>query len=127
VLFRSVSNAGAVGVMQIMPQEAPRIANAAGLPTPARQDLFDPATNIAIGVAEYSQKLAVMHGTAVLAIAAYNAGEDAVGKWLAQTPIDDIDLFVEMIPYSETRLYVKSVTRNRFEYRRIYEGVSSSS
>ena len=123
----SVSNAGAVGVMQIMPQEAPRIAEAAGLPAPARQDLFDPATNIAIGVAEYSQKLAVMHGTAVLGIAAYNAGEEAVGKWLAQTPIDDIDLFVEMIPYSETRLYVKSVTRNRFEYRRIYEGVSSSS
>lgn len=123
----TVSNAGAVGVMQIMPQEAPRIASAAGLPPPTRQQLFDPATNIALGVAEYSQKLDVMHGTAVLAIAAYNAGEDAVGKWLAQTPIDDIDLFVEMIPYGETRLYVKSVTRNRFEYRRIYEGVSSSS
>ena len=123
----SVSNAGAVGVMQIMPQEAGAIAAAAGLPAPTRQDLFDPATNIAVGVAEYSQKLDVMHGTAVLAIAAYNGGEEAVGKWLAQTPTDDIDLFVEMIPYGETRLYVKSVTRNRFEYRRIYEGVSSSS
>lgn len=122
-----VSNAGAVGVMQIMPLEGPRIAAAAGLAAPSRQDLFDPSTNIAIGVAEYSQKLGVMHGTAVLGIAAYNAGEEAVGKWLAQTPIDDIDLFVETIPYSETRLYVKSVTRNRFEYRRIYEGVSSSS
>ena len=123
----TVSNAGAVGVMQIMPLEAPRIASAAGLGPPTREQLFDPKTNIEIGVAEYSQKLGVMHGTAVLAIAAYNAGEEAVGKWLAQTPIDDLDLFVEAIPYSETRLYVKSVTRNRFEYRRIYEGVSSSS
>ena len=35
--------------------------------------------------------------------------------------IDDIDLFVETIPYAETRLYVKTVTRNRHEYRRIYE------
>jgi len=122
-----VSSAGAVGVMQIMPQEAQRIATAAGLPVPTREQLFDPATNITLGVAEYSQKLAVMHGTDILAIAAYNAGEEAVGKWIAQTPIDDIDLFVESIPFGETRLYVKSVTRNQFEYRRIYEGVSSSS
>ncbi|HYS56451.1 MAG TPA: transglycosylase SLT domain-containing protein [Thermoanaerobaculia bacterium] len=122
-----VSNAGAVGVMQIMPQEAERIASAAGIQTPNRQQLFDPQTNIAIGVAEYAQKLAVMRGTEVLAIAAYNAGEDAVGKWIAQAPLDDIDLFIESIPYNETRLYVKSVRRNRFEYRRIYEGASSSS
>jgi soluble lytic murein transglycosylase-like protein len=122
-----VSNAGAVGIMQIMPNEAGRIATAAGIQTPSRQELFDPPTNIAIGVAEYAQKLAVMRGTEVLAIAAYNAGEDAVGKWIAQAPLDDIDLFIESIPYNETRLYVKSVTRNRFEYRRIYEGVSSSS
>jgi len=122
-----VSNAGAVGIMQIMPEEAERIATAAGIQTPNRQQLFDPETNIAIGVAEYAQKLAVMRGTEVLAIAAYNAGEDAVGKWIAQAPLDDIDLFIESIPYNETRLYVKSVTRNRFEYRRIYEGVSSSS
>jgi soluble lytic murein transglycosylase len=123
----AVSNAGAVGIMQIMPHEAERIATAAGIQTPSRQELFDPHTNIAIGVAEYAQKLAVMRGTEVLAIAAYNAGEDVVGKWIAQAPLDDIDLFIESIPYNETRLYVKSVTRNRFEYRRIYEGVSSSS
>jgi soluble lytic murein transglycosylase len=122
-----VSNAGAVGIMQIMPREAERIATAAGIQTPSRQELFDPPTNIAIGVAEYAQKLAVMRGTEVLAIAAYNAGEDVVGKWIALAPLDDIDFFIESIPYSETRLYVKSVTRNRFEYRRIYEGVSSSS
>ncbi|HEY2321768.1 MAG TPA: transglycosylase SLT domain-containing protein [Thermoanaerobaculia bacterium] len=117
----TVSNAGAVGLMQIMPAEAGAIATKAGLLPPSREQLFDPATNIQIGAAEFAQKLASMQNNPVLAIAAYNAGEDAVGKWLAHTPIDDLDLFVEAIPYAETRLYVKTVTRNRFEYRRIYD------
>ena len=121
-----VSNAGAVGLMQIMPYEADRIASDGGIQGVTREKLFDPVTNIAVGVAEYSQKLAATGGNPVLAVAAYNAGEEAVGRWLAHTPIDDVDLFVESIPYAETRLYVKSVTRNRFEYRRIYEGSSST-
>jgi len=118
----TVSNAGAVGLMQIMPGEASRIATEAGMSQIDRATLFDPLTNIAVGAAEYSQKLATMRGNHILAIAAYNAGEEAVGKWLAQTPIDvDPDIFVDSIPYAETRLYVKTVTRNRFEYRRVYE------
>jgi soluble lytic murein transglycosylase len=118
----TVSNAGAVGLMQIMPAEAPQIASAAGITENIkREQLFDPATNIAIGAAEYAQKLARMRNNPILAIAAYNAGEQAVGAWLESTPADDIDRFVEAIPYAETRLYVKTVSRNRFEYRRIYE------
>ncbi len=117
----TVSNADAIGIMQIMPAEAASIATRAGLTPPTREQLFDPKVNIAIGVAEYAQKLAAEHGNAVLAIAAYNAGEEPVGRWIAQTPIDDEDLFVEAIPFAETRLYVKTVSRNRFEYRRIYE------
>lgn len=117
----TVSNADAIGIMQIMPAEAASIAARAGLPAPTREQLFDPKLNIAIGVAEFSQKLAAEHGNTTLAIAAYNAGEEPVGKWIAQTPFDDEDLFVESIPFAETRLYVKTVSRNRFEYRRIYE------
>jgi soluble lytic murein transglycosylase len=117
----TVSNAGAVGLMQIMPEEAARIASIAGIEGITRERLFDPEENIAVGAAEYSQKLGTMGGNPILAIAAYNAGEQAVGRWIAQTPLDDLDLFVEAIPYAETRLYVKTVTRNRFEYRRIYE------
>jgi soluble lytic murein transglycosylase len=119
----TVSNAGAVGLMQIMPAEAQAIATRAGIAEPiTRERLFDPEVNIAVGAAELSQKLQDMHGEPILAIAAYNAGTEAVGNWLAQTPIADVDTFVESIPYAETRLYVKTVTRNRFEYRRIYEG-----
>jgi soluble lytic murein transglycosylase-like protein len=117
-----ISNAGAVGVMQIMPEEAPRIASVGGLGPITRADLFDARKNIRVGAAEIRQKLDAMKGNQVLAIAAYNAGEKAVGRWIANTPMDDIDFFIESIPFAETRLYVKSVTRNLFEYRRIYGG-----
>lgn len=123
----TVSNAGAVGLMQIMPEEASRIAEEGGLGSLTRNDLFDPARNIAVGAAEYGQKLTRMKGNPVLAIAAYNAGESAVGTWIEKTPIDDMDLFVEAIPYAETRLYVKTVSRNRHEYRRIYEAATATS
>ena len=123
----TVSNAGAVGLMQIMPNEAARIASAAGLASVTREQLFDPHDNIAVGAAEFSQKLAKMEGNHILAIAAYNAGEEAVGRWLARTPFEDPDLFVESISYAETRLYVKTVTRNRYEYRRIYESSTPQS
>ena len=116
----TVSNAGAVGLMQIMPEEASRIAAAGGLADVTRDSLFDPGTNIAVGAAEYSQKLLTMNGNHTLAIAAYNAGEEAVQRWVARPPLDDIDQFIESIPYAETRLYVKTVNRNRNEYRRIY-------
>lgn len=118
----TVSNAGAVGLMQIMPEEATRIATGGALPDVTRADLFVPETNIAVGAAEFSQKLDAMSGNRTLAIAAYNAGETAVRDWIQRTPVDDLDRFIESIPYAETRLYVKTVTRNRNEYMRIYEG-----
>ncbi|HEX7154333.1 MAG TPA: lytic transglycosylase domain-containing protein [Thermoanaerobaculia bacterium] len=117
----TVSNAGAVGLMQIMPQEAERIATAGGLSAVSREQLFEPLTNIAVGVAEFQQKLQRMSGNQTHAIAAYNAGETAVDQWIARMQGADADMFIEAIPYAETRLYVKTVTRNRFEYRRIYE------
>ncbi|MHB0971103.1 MAG: transglycosylase SLT domain-containing protein [Thermoanaerobaculia bacterium] len=116
-----VSSAGAVGLMQIMPAEAARIASAGGVTKPVtREALFDPETNIAVGAAEVAQKLRVTNGNLVHAIAAYNAGEEAVGRWLAQSATSDVDQFIESIPFAETRLYVKNVTRNFFEYSRIY-------
>jgi len=117
----TISNAGAVGLMQIMPAEADQIATRAGIEGVTREKLFDPDINIAVGAAEFAQKLETMQGRPVLAIAAYNAGETAVNAWVAKTSPDDVDFFVESIPYAETRLYVKTVTRNRNEYRRIYE------
>jgi len=116
-----VSNAGAVGIMQIMPAEATRIATLGGIGTTVtRDDLFDVDRNIHVGAAEFAQKLAAVGGQPPYAIAAYNAGEDAVKRWLGPTPPADLDIFIESIPFNETRLYVKNVTRNRYEYLRIY-------
>ena len=117
----TVSNAGAVGLMQIMPEEASRIGTAGGIGEVTRADLFVPEKNVAVGAAELTQKLAATNNNLTLAIAAYNAGEAAVQRWMSRTSPDEIDLFIESIPYAETRLYVKTVTRNRNEYRRIYE------
>ena len=122
-----VSSAGAVGLMQIMPGEAPGIAVNAGLSGPVTRDnLFEPRTNVSLGAAEYLQKLRAMNGNRVLAIASYNAGEDAVGRWITSIPPDDVDVFIDSIPFNETRLYVKNVIRNHHEYRRIYGNGSQS-
>jgi soluble lytic murein transglycosylase len=61
-----------------------------------------------------------MNGNQTLAIASYNAGETAVRGWLARTPVSEPDLFIDSIPYAETRLYVMIVTRNLHEYQRVY-------
>ncbi len=116
----TVSRAGAVGLMQIMPEEAARIASRAGLGPVDRQALFDPETNLKVGAAELQQKIEAMDGDVILAIAAYNAGETAVGRWIANAANHDIDQFIESIPFNETRLYVKNVLRNYYEYRRTY-------
>lgn len=122
-----VSSAGAVGLMQIMPGEAPAIASRGGLGlSAAREELFDPRINVMLGAAEFVQKLDVMYGHQILAIASYNAGERAVGRWIAITPPDDVDAFIDSIPFNETRLYVKNVLRNYQEYRRIYGNGSRS-
>jgi soluble lytic murein transglycosylase len=84
--------------------------------------LFDPLKNIAVGAAEFRQKLDAWNGNQTLAIASYNAGEEPVRGWIERTGLDDMDLFIESIPFAETRLYVKTVTRNRSEYERIYQG-----
>ena len=116
-----VSSAGAVGLMQIMPKDASRMARNAGLGRSVRRaDLFDVETSIRLGTYELSAKRAKMDGNEILAIAAYNAGENAVSRWVEELGLDDIDRFIESIPYPETRLYVKIVLKNRNEYRRVY-------
>jgi soluble lytic murein transglycosylase-like protein len=116
-----VSSAGAVGLMQIMPNDASRMAASAGLGrTVRRADLFDVETSIRLGTHELASKQKKMNDNEILAIAAYNAGEGAVSRWVADMPPDDIDRFIESIPYPETRLYVKIVLKNRHEYKRVY-------
>jgi soluble lytic murein transglycosylase len=104
------STAGAVGLMQLLPSTAKQTAQKNGLSfTP--QDLVKPDKNIALGSRYLDHLLDVFDGNRILAAAAYNAGPTRVKKWLnkdkgAQLPYD---VWIETIPYKETRGYVQNI------------------
>ncbi len=116
---QAVSPAGAYGLMQLIPGTARSAARNLGMPAPDLRALVDPATNIALGtdvLAAESRRF----GRVDLALAAYNAGPGAVQKWLAQRGGMDADAFIEEIPYTETRNYVKTVLQSAAMYRWLY-------
>lgn len=116
----AVSSAGARGVMQLMPGTAQMVARHLGR-TVDPSALFQPATSIDIGQA-YLRELADNSGTGGLlpkVIAAYNAGPGSVANWNARgRNLDDPLLFIESIPFVETRAYVAIVLRNYWMYQR---------
>jgi len=117
-----ISPAGAVGLMQLMPTTANLISRKLGEGKVSVTDLYRPGTNIAYGIA-YLEKLAdLFPGNAVAVIASYNAGEQAVGRWLANGTFSDIEEWIEEIPYGETNLYVKKVLSSYWRYQRLYGG-----
>jgi soluble lytic murein transglycosylase len=118
---RARSPANALGLMQLIPPTAARVAKQLGLPAPNQEKLFDPEFNINLGT-QYLRDLMQRYGNNWFkAVAAYNAGEAAVDRWEREIVTDDIEEFVERIPYIETRGYVKLVLRNHRIYRRLYE------
>ena len=116
---KAVSRVGAIGLMQVMPATANTVAQRVGLPAVGREDLFDQETNIRIGVRYVEQLLEQFSGNLVYTIASYNAGPLAVGNWISQYRGQGQDEFVELIPYQETRQYVKRVLRTYREYVRL--------
>ena len=119
----AVSRAGAVGLMQIMPQTGRRIARSMGVKPFDRRLLFDPDTSIRFGSRYLGDQVkSFMAGSTSgigleLGLAAYNAGPHIARQWLERFPHKDADAFVERIPYKETRLYVKKVLRNYTIYK----------
>jgi soluble lytic murein transglycosylase len=63
-------------------------------------------------------------GNEAYAVAAYNAGPEAVVRWIENAPPRPIEEFIEEIPYAETRFYVKRVLRSAWEYRALYDAPS---
>lgn len=116
---RAVSRVGAVGLMQLMPDTAKAVARRVGAPEVLRDDLFNQETNIRCGAGYLDQLLEQFSGNIIHAVAAYNAGPPAVSAWIAKNGAQDPEEFVEMIPYQETRQYVKRVLRSYREYRRL--------
>lgn len=117
--WRAISRVGAIGLMQVMPGTANNVAQRLGLPAVGREDLFDQETNIRIGVRYVEQLLEQFSGNVAYTIASYNAGPIAVGSWIALHRGRSQDEFVELIPYQETRQYVKRVLRSYREYARL--------
>lgn len=113
------SSADALGLMQLLPSTASHIANLKGLSYSKSSDLLKPKTNIKLGSA-YLRNLYDNSGNMMYAVASYNAGPGAVQKWTNNYKSDDLDEFVEDIPYSETQNYVKKVFRSYWCYKRLY-------
>jgi soluble lytic murein transglycosylase len=109
-LYRAdaASSAGALGLMQLLPSTAQATARRAGLPTPTRAELLQPGINVPLGSAFLRSLLDRADGQLPLAVAGYNAGPAAVARWLPPAPLET-DVWVENIPYNETRSYVQRV------------------
>ncbi|WP_028059726.1 lytic transglycosylase domain-containing protein [Candidatus Solirubrobacter pratensis] len=115
------SNAGAKGLMQLMPDTADYIARKSGGTRFEREDLATPQINISYGTWYLRYLLTKYHGNTVLTLAAYNAGEGKVDEWWRKAS-DKGETFnvAEHIPFPETRNYVHRVLSARTEYRRTY-------
>jgi soluble lytic murein transglycosylase len=103
---RAVSRAGALGLLQLRLPTARQVAQRAGLPRPERDDLFLPAVNIALGARYLREMHDRFGGHWALTLAAYNAGPQRIPDWLPQVPVE-ADVWIENIPYNETRTYVQ--------------------
>ncbi len=112
---RSKSNAR--GLMQVLPTTGRSLARQAGIAPYTLAKLHEPDTNIALGTRYLSGRLQKYGGKVELALAAYNAGDYRVDQWLQEFGNVDMAEFVERIPFSETRQYVKQVMSNRAHYQ----------
>lgn len=111
-----VSPAAAVGLMQLLPVTARRVAAENGLVAEAER-LTEPPVNIGYGSRYLRKLLNLFDGNYALAAASYNAGPSAVLRWLNGAPELELDVFVARIPFSETRGYVERVLGNYARYR----------
>ncbi|MBI3811913.1 MAG: transglycosylase SLT domain-containing protein, partial [Nitrospirae bacterium] len=115
---KAVSKVGALGLMQLMPYTGEWVARRVGLKPFSPDLLLDGAVNIRLGAWYLQHLVEQFNGNVVLAVASYNAGPEAVGRW-AEKGAGNLDEFIESIPFNETRYFTKKVIRSYNEYRRI--------
>jgi soluble lytic murein transglycosylase len=108
------SGAAAEGILQLRPETARRLSAVLGV-DPAR-DLGAAAENVRLGVA-YLALLGDAFAQVPVALAAYNAGPAATGRWARERAGVPLDAWVEDVPYRETRAYVRAVVADWFRYR----------
>ena len=116
---RAISRAGALGLMQLMPAVGRQVAGALEFPMWDPKLLYQPDVNVQLGTAHLASLLRGSDDV-VHAIAAYNAGRSRVDRWSTKLGAEDPEIFIERIPFTETRDYVRIVLRNREMYRALY-------
>lgn len=115
------SSAGASGLMQLMPRTAQWVARRLGMRGFSTAQLTEVDVNVALGTTYLKYVLDSVDGQPVLAAAAYNAGPGRARKWKADRPLEGA-IYIETIPFSETREYVKRVMSNTVYYAALYGG-----
>lgn len=113
---RARSIADAFGLMQVLPEVAETIGLQNKIPYTGMEDLYDPRTNVQIGAAHIRELLQRNRNQFILAVASYNASENAIRNWMKTRFRGDSLEFIEEIPYEETRTYVRLVMRNLIFY-----------
>jgi soluble lytic murein transglycosylase len=116
---RAVSRVGARGLMQLMPGTARLVASGGGLDLGSGDALDEPTINLQLG-AKFLGDLMKEFRDPRLALAAYNAGPRRAREWWSARRSDDVEVWVEQIPFNETRAFVKRVMLSWEEYRRLY-------
>ncbi|UPW17384.1 transglycosylase SLT domain-containing protein [Agarivorans sp. TSD2052] len=111
------SPVGARGLMQLMPATAKETAKKIGFKYKSRSQLFKPEDNIRLGSAYFDGLMDRYSGNRILAAAAYNAGPHRVSRWLTERGDVPADVWVESIPFKETRHYVQSVLAYQVVYQ----------
>ena len=103
------SSVGALGLMQLMPSTARRVAKSLGMKRPRKSDILRVENNIRLGTHYLRTVMNRFDNNVALAAAAYNAGPGNVKRWLPKNTIMSADLWVETVPFKETRNYVQAV------------------
>ena len=111
------SHAGALGLMQLLPRTARQLARSLRMRWRGWGDLLNARTNVRLGIGYLRRVRDRFHGNKVLATAAYNAGGQRVRRWLPESGSMAADVWIETVPFNETRNYLKRV----LTYTIIYE------
>jgi soluble lytic murein transglycosylase len=121
-LFEPVaeSYAGARGLGQVMPATGQGIANSLGLEGFVLDDLYRPSISIQFGAFYLAVQMGRFDSQILIALAAYNGGPGNTLRWLESTGSDDLDLFVEVITATQSRLYLQRVYEQYLIYERLY-------
>lgn len=117
---RARSPAAAYGLMQLITPTARHFAKKLNLPS-STTALFTPSINIALGARAFKDFQSYFPENPLLAVPGYNAGPGRPRRWLRERPGSDFDVWVELIPFRETRRYTKRVLASRGAYAFLYE------